>query len=83
MAPPAPTPADTRGPIQRHGRKGRGPVAIVDIGSNSVRLVIYEDFARSAKSWIRDLRFSPARIGTCLVSQAALRPLRFEAPGRR
>jgi hypothetical protein len=44
---------------------------------------IYEDFARSAKSWIRDLRFSPARIGTCLVSQAALLPLRFKAPGRR
>ena len=39
--------ADLRGPALTHGRKGRGPVAIVDIGSNSVRLVIYEDFSRT------------------------------------
>jgi exopolyphosphatase/guanosine-5'-triphosphate,3'-diphosphate pyrophosphatase len=36
--------AETRGPgALRHAR---GPVAIVDIGSNSVRLVIYESFSR-------------------------------------
>src|SRR6202012_4261508 len=29
----------------------RGPVAIVDIGSNSVRLVIYENQNRNAATW--------------------------------
>jgi hypothetical protein len=42
----------------------------------------YDEFASSAKSWVRDLRFSPARIGTCPVEQVALLPLRFEATGR-
>ena len=42
----------------------------------------YDEFARSAKSWARDLRFSPARIGACPVEQVALLPLRFVAPGR-
>jgi hypothetical protein len=40
----------------------------------------YDDFARSAKSWIKDYRFSPARIGPCLVRQAAQIPLKFVAP---
>jgi exopolyphosphatase/guanosine-5'-triphosphate,3'-diphosphate pyrophosphatase len=40
--------ADTRGPLHAAARRGKnGPVAIVDIGSNSVRLVIYEDFSRT------------------------------------
>ena len=40
--------ADTRGPLHLLVRRGRGgPVAIVDIGSNSVRLVIYESFSRT------------------------------------
>jgi exopolyphosphatase/guanosine-5'-triphosphate,3'-diphosphate pyrophosphatase len=38
------TAAETRGSGALKG--ARGPVAIVDIGSNSVRLVIYEDFSR-------------------------------------
>ena len=40
----------------------------------------YDDFARSAKSWIKNFRFSPARIGTCLVRQAVQFPLRFVVP---
>jgi exopolyphosphatase/guanosine-5'-triphosphate,3'-diphosphate pyrophosphatase len=47
MAPAGTATADTRGASLSHGRKGHGPVAIVDIGSNSVRLVIYEDFSRT------------------------------------
>src|SRR5690348_940499 len=31
--------------------RARGPVAIVDIGSNSVRLVIYENQTRRAATW--------------------------------
>jgi exopolyphosphatase/guanosine-5'-triphosphate,3'-diphosphate pyrophosphatase len=47
VAPPSTT-ADTRGPSRAFARRGKsGPVAIVDIGSNSVRLVIYEDFSRT------------------------------------
>jgi exopolyphosphatase/guanosine-5'-triphosphate,3'-diphosphate pyrophosphatase len=45
--PIATAPADTRGPsIARSARGRAGPIAIVDIGSNSVRLVIYESFSR-------------------------------------
>jgi len=45
--PIATAPADTRGPSVAHSARGRvGPIAIVDIGSNSVRLVIYESFSR-------------------------------------
>jgi exopolyphosphatase/guanosine-5'-triphosphate,3'-diphosphate pyrophosphatase len=41
-------PVDQRGAnLARGHRVGSGPVAIVDIGSNSVRLVIYEAFART------------------------------------
>lgn len=35
------------GAVARPRRKGRGPVAILDIGSNSVRLVIYESQSRA------------------------------------
>jgi len=43
------TPADTRAPQAARGARARsGPVAIVDIGSNSVRLVIYESYSRTA-----------------------------------
>jgi exopolyphosphatase / guanosine-5'-triphosphate,3'-diphosphate pyrophosphatase len=39
---------DTRGPGPARNARGRnGPVAIVDIGSNSVRLVIYESATRT------------------------------------
>ncbi len=39
--------ADTRQPFSARTARGRsGPVAIVDIGSNSVRLVIYENSSR-------------------------------------
>ena len=35
-------------PAEAQGRlRGRDPVAIVDIGSNSVRLVVYEGVARA------------------------------------
>ncbi len=45
--PIATAPADTRGPSIARSARGRvGPIAIVDIGSNSVRLVIYESFSR-------------------------------------
>jgi exopolyphosphatase/guanosine-5'-triphosphate,3'-diphosphate pyrophosphatase len=45
--PIATAPADTRGPSVARSARGRvGPIAIVDIGSNSVRLVIYESFSR-------------------------------------
>jgi len=45
--PIATAPADSRGPSVVHNARGRvGPIAIVDIGSNSVRLVIYESFSR-------------------------------------
>ncbi|HEY5337416.1 MAG TPA: hypothetical protein VIJ85_04365 [Rhizomicrobium sp.] len=48
MAPSGTTAADIRGPSLLHGRRARNaPVAIVDIGSNSVRLVIYENFSRT------------------------------------
>src|SRR6185503_19893856 len=45
--------ADLRSALQPKGQpslasKARGPVAIVDIGSNSVRLVIYESQSRVA-----------------------------------
>lgn len=41
-------PVDSRGPgVVRGGRGRSGPVAIVDIGSNSVRLVIYENLSRT------------------------------------
>jgi exopolyphosphatase/guanosine-5'-triphosphate,3'-diphosphate pyrophosphatase len=40
--------AEARGPLHAAARRGKsGPVAIVDIGSNSVRLVIYENFSRT------------------------------------
>src|SRR5216684_932255 len=42
-------PADARAPSTARLRpKPRGPVAVVDIGSNSVRLVIYESETRAA-----------------------------------
>ncbi len=42
------TAAESSGPGRLAGARGRkGPVAIVDIGSNSVRLVIYETFSRA------------------------------------
>ena len=45
--PIATAPADSRGPsVVRNARDRVGPIAIVDIGSNSVRLVIYESFSR-------------------------------------
>jgi exopolyphosphatase/guanosine-5'-triphosphate,3'-diphosphate pyrophosphatase len=48
MAPSGTITAEMRGPSLLHGRRGRsGPVAIVDIGSNSVRLVIFESFTRT------------------------------------
>ena len=47
MTPVGTTTADSRGPASTLGRKSAGPVAIVDIGSNSVRLVIYENFSRT------------------------------------
>ncbi len=41
--------SDLRGALQVRGAgKARGPIAIVDIGSNSVRLVVYETAARVA-----------------------------------
>jgi exopolyphosphatase/guanosine-5'-triphosphate,3'-diphosphate pyrophosphatase len=41
-------PTDLRGSATPRGMKSRsGPMAVVDIGSNSVRLVIYESFVRS------------------------------------
>jgi exopolyphosphatase/guanosine-5'-triphosphate,3'-diphosphate pyrophosphatase len=40
--------ADLRGPgVARSSRGRNGPVAIVDIGSNSIRLVIYESLSRT------------------------------------
>ncbi len=46
--PIATAPADSRGPSVARSARGRvGPIAIVDIGSNSVRLVIYESFSRT------------------------------------
>src|ERR1700742_3310256 len=47
MAPSGSITADIRGPSFAHGRRNRGPFAVVDIGSNSVRLVIYESFSRT------------------------------------
>ncbi|HWA30781.1 MAG TPA: Ppx/GppA family phosphatase [Rhizomicrobium sp.] len=48
MPPAGTATADTRGPSYSLGRRVKaGPVAIVDIGSNSVRLVIYENFSRT------------------------------------
>jgi exopolyphosphatase/guanosine-5'-triphosphate,3'-diphosphate pyrophosphatase len=48
VAPSYDTPADTRAPQTARGARARpGPVAIVDIGSNSVRLVVYESFSRT------------------------------------
>ncbi|HUJ47496.1 MAG TPA: Ppx/GppA family phosphatase [Rhizomicrobium sp.] len=42
------TTADAKAPQTSRGQRGRGgPVAIVDIGSNSVRLVVYESFSRT------------------------------------
>ena len=41
-------PADLRIAVTARGMRARtGPVAVVDIGSNSVRLVIYESFSRT------------------------------------
>ena len=47
--PQAPTtPAESRAPASSHdGRKHGDPIAIVDIGSNSVRLVVYESLSRT------------------------------------
>jgi hypothetical protein len=42
----------------------------------------HELFARSVKSWLRDVRFHPARIGTCAVEKRVQLPLKFKAPGR-
>jgi exopolyphosphatase/guanosine-5'-triphosphate,3'-diphosphate pyrophosphatase len=36
------------GAIVRQKRRAKGPVAVVDIGSNSVRLVVYESLTRTA-----------------------------------
>lgn len=45
---PVDTPADVRAPQAARETKARSiPIAIVDIGSNSVRLVIYESFSRT------------------------------------
>src|SRR5438046_10570111 len=46
MAVPA-TPAQVKAQIARARSARSGPLAIVDIGSNSVRLVIYESFSRT------------------------------------
>ena len=46
MAPTVTPPADLRG-LVRSARGRDAPIAIVDIGSNSVRLVIYESFSRT------------------------------------
>ena len=46
MAPTITPPADLRG-LVRSARGRDAPIAIVDIGSNSVRLVIYESFSRT------------------------------------
>ena len=41
-------PSSAADPLAAQGRvAGRGPVAVIDIGSNSVRLVVYERLARS------------------------------------
>jgi len=47
MAPSASSVAEMGGISQLRGKRARGPVAIVDIGSNSVRLVIFETFSRA------------------------------------
>jgi len=40
--------SDPKGAVKPRDGNSRGPVAIVDIGSNSVRLVVYEEAARVA-----------------------------------
>ena len=52
MVPRCPAaPVDLRGAAARAQARSRsGPVAIVDIGSNSVRLVIYESLSRTPRT---------------------------------
>jgi hypothetical protein len=38
----------------------------------------YDAFVRSTTSWLKNIRFRPARIGTCLVSQMVQQPLEFK-----
>ena len=40
-------------------------------------------FAGSVKSWLKNFRFRPARVGTCAVKQVVQLPLRFAEPGTR
>jgi exopolyphosphatase/guanosine-5'-triphosphate,3'-diphosphate pyrophosphatase len=63
--------ADLR-PTSRAASKTRGPVAIVDIGSNSVRLVIYESQTRTAATLQNEKAI--CAIGRDMVTTGRLHP---------
>jgi exopolyphosphatase/guanosine-5'-triphosphate,3'-diphosphate pyrophosphatase len=63
--------ADARAPLDTRVRpRARGPVAVVDIGSNSVRLVIYDSETRSAATLHNEK--SICAIGRDMVSTGRL-----------
>ncbi len=64
-------PAETRAPLPPRARvRSRGPIAVVDIGSNSVRLVIYEAETRAAATLHNEK--SICAIGRDMVSTGRL-----------
>ena len=78
----APAPAeDSAAPEFAPGRiNGDGPIAIVDIGSNSVRLVVYEHLGRSATPLFNEKELCGLARG--LATRGRLDPARRE-PARR
>ena len=58
-------------PAAAQGRiAGRGPVAVIDIGSNSVRLVVYERLARSPTPLFNEKMLAGLGAGVAEIGQA-------------
>ena len=64
--------SDPKGAVKPRDGNSRGPVAIVDIGSNSVRLVVYEEAARVAATLQNEK--SICAIGRDMVTTGRLHP---------
>jgi hypothetical protein len=71
---------DTAGRAERATIRELWPAGKPRLGGDAA--YAHDEFVYSVQVWLRELRFRPARIGTCAIKQRVQLPLEFKAPGR-